>query len=290
MCGNTIVFERLFRIYQFVFPIFCHSNLTVRNAVAKPNERRIISNSNKLVILLTMSTFLACTFAIFREMGSSNELPYWENNLMCFMIICRFSTGFSSLFQSSFHYKHLPLVWKQYREINKLSMEKLGHKICFRKFFWDFSIDLIFGFIIFITYLTLRLMYMSTGLSSVSQYAIVTLHCVSLYTSVHVLFILNLFRYFTKLLIKFIGMAYRIKVHHMQFAQTDNSVFDNLRYFKEFHYKLYEVGYAINHFFGIILMALSCQTFIDIAFTAYYLFLYFVRKEADLLLISKYVP
>lgn len=170
-------------------------------------------------------------------------------------------------------HKQMPEIQRKLRKIERFSKDKLKYKICFDEFskeiVYTFSVVLIFHSVFGLVVV----LWPSQRLDWITQLIYICLKTVRMIMDLETLFYLTLLRYFIGLIHKFIDIEYQTRATNMSFSSVQSTV-DTLKGFKQFHYSIWDISIDINHCLGANLLIFMLQTYLDISYSAYWIFQY----------------
>lgn len=247
-------------------------------------DKTLTTKMYPVILLLLFATTVAIT-GINLQIFLPNTLPFSEFLTMCFLFLSKYIAVAIPLIQSMLDYRQIHFFWCKVYETTCFAFGELGQEISFRYFWKRFftSTAVCVGTSAFQALLWFWFHPLKSA--SGTQFCAFLQQFIILYIVVHALFIVSLNSFFIRLLIKYIDSDYRNKVSS---PGSERSLLSQLKSYKKFHYKLWEMTIAVNKFFGITLLVLSYHSFIDITYAAYYIFLYISRRDPALILIRKF--
>lgn len=276
---------RLVRIYRRVFSVLT-ANVGIENIVKVNVDAEVVVWKIPGILVLLFTTAVTI-FTLILQIYCQNTLPYSENLTLSFTVLSYYFTFAFPLISSMFNYRKIYLFWSKLYETTCFALSELGYDISFEYFWKCFWKDAVISSMTFIVCGSFRLYFYSPRTAYERQICAAFLYEIIVYIVIHALFIINLNSFFHRLLIKYINLDYRNRASNLMFDHVECSLLQQLRVYKQFHYKLWEMTSAVNAFFGSTLMVLCCHAFIDVAHSAYYLFLYISARGATDTLISK---
>lgn len=270
------------KIYRRIFSVLI-VNVGLENIIEENNSAEV--KKCPTILALVFATGLATTTVLLQSIFS-NGLPLSEFLALCFIVLSHYCTFAFPLINSMFNYRKIHLFWSKVCEITRFAYEELGYEICFEYFWKRFLTDGAITCGTFALYALIRFSIYSPRIVYGTQCGVIVLQEIVAYIVLHALFVVNLNSFFIRLLIKYIKMDYRNRASNLIFDHVQRSLLHQLRLYKQFHYKLWEMTTAVNAFFGLTLLVLSYHAFLDIAYSAYYVFLYVSRREPVVILMS----
>lgn len=273
------IYRRTFSV--LILCVGLENLIEVNKKVALP-----IKKYPAFLILLLATT--ATTTGLVIQSHFPHQLPPTESVAYCFSIFSHWITFAFPLIQSIFNYREIHLFWCKLHEITCFAFTELGYEISFGYFWKRFFTGTVVCILVNAFNAAIRFWFYSLKTSFVTQCCGVLQREVITYIVVHALFIVNLNSFFNRLLIKYIDLDYRNRASNLVFDHVERSLLCQLRLFKQFHYKLWEMTTAVNGFFGLTLLMLSYHSFVDIAYAAYYIFLYIARRDPVTVLTSNF--
>lgn len=276
---------RLFAHYRRMFAVLTFNvNLDNITAVNVDQNVEVITTKCPSILLLLLATAIA-TMSIVQTSMCLNAIAITEVLVLYSTILSHYVTFAFPLIHSMFNYRQMHFFWCKVWETTFFAFTELGYDISFEYFWKRFLADATISIVSFTLYGALRVWLFVTRIPFGIQLGITILLEIVIYITVHALFIINLNSFFSRLLIKYVDLEYRNRASHLVFDNLDHSLLHQLRLYKRFHYKLWEMTTAVNAFFGLTLLVLSYHAFVDVAYAAYYVFYYIsIREPADALI------
>lgn len=231
-------------------------------------------------ILLLVFVFVTSVLVISQQLLFKSSSLIQIDVAICFMVLCQFLTITFPMVQSIFHYREIHVVWCKVEETACLALKELKFEICSGHRFWKrFLIDCATSLTVFGINVAMGFVFMSTRFGVESHIGMMILQGVVLYMRIHALFIVNLYNFLFHLLIEFVDSDYRKRTSNLVFHHVDRSLSCQLRSYKYFHFKLWEIATAINNFSGVTLLAICYYTLAETAYSSYYIFYHVAIKE-----------
>lgn len=275
---------RLARIYRRIFSVLiCSIGLADIKEGNKNND--LIARKCPVILFVLFASAIAAMVLVFQS-NLTSAYSLTENVALFVLVFSHFVTFIFPLIQSMFNYRKIYFFWCKIYETSCFALNELGYEISFGYFWKRFFTDTAISVGIFTSYGLVAVIFPATKMPVASQFCVIVLQEIIIYVVVHALFIVNLNSFFIRLLIKYIGIDYRSRTSNLIFDHRERSLLYQLRLYKKFHYKLWEMTTAVNGFFGLTLLLMSYHAFIDIAYAAYHIFLYMARHDPASILIS----
>lgn len=262
-------------------------NIELVNLVEVDKTVPLTTKIYPVILLLLFATMVAIT-GINLQIFLPNTLPLSEFLTMCFLFSSKFVAVAIPLIQSMFNYREIHFFWCKIYETTRFAFDELGYEISFRYFWKRFLTSTVVCVVTSAIHATIRFWFHSWKSATGTQFCAFLQQSIILYIVVHALFIVNLNSFFIRLLIKYIDLDYRNRVSNLDTGREERPLLAQLKLYKQFHYKLWEMTIAVNNFFGITLLVLSYHSFVDITNAAYYIFLYISRRDPALILIRNF--
>lgn len=274
---------RLASIYRRIFSVLILGVELVN--LAEVNKKVALTTKKcSVFLLLLLATALASATIVF-QMFHSFKLPLTESMSFFFIVSSNYFTFVFPLIQAMFNYRDIYNFWCKIYETTCFALSELGYEIGFGYFWKRFFQGTAICVVINVTYAIVRIWLYSLKFSYGTQCCLLLQQGFVVFIVVHALFVVNLNSFFIRLLIKYINLDYRYRASNLVFDHVERSLLNQLRLYKQFHYKLWEMTTAVNMFFGLTLLVLSYHSFVDIAYAAYYIFLYISRRDPAIILL-----
>lgn len=209
----------------------------------------------------------------------------------CIAMHIKFCTHYSAILfivlYSGYNYRELHFIWCKFHELTHFAADELKHQINFRVFrkrllgiyggmLPGLVFHIVFGFFDFGTPFGTRI-----------RLTVVLFKAAVFYVSLHVIFVIRLFNYLIEFLVNYVALDYRKRVCDFTVNRTQSSLHHQLKLFKLFHYKLWEIANAISRHFGPPVLILTYHALVEIAYSAYHIFWYLVRDEHHIFFLRK---
>lgn len=230
-----------------------------------------------VILLLLFATMVAAT-GINLQIVLPNTLPLSEFFTMCFLFSSKYIAVAIPMIQSMFYYREIHYFWCKIYETTRFASAEFGYEISFR-LFWKRFFTSTAVLVVTSAFQAILRFWFHSKTATGTQFCVFLQQLIILYIVVHSLFIVTLNNFFIRLLVKYIDLDYRNRVSSIGSRCADRPLITQLKLYKQFHYKLWEMTIAVNKFFGITLLVLSYHSFVDITYAAYYIFLYISRRE-----------
>lgn len=263
---------RLANVYRRFFSVLIF-NVGLENITAVTRSAEVITNKWPAILVLLFVTAVAA-FAIIFQVFFRNLLPRFENVTLYCIVLSHYVTFIFPLIHSMFHYRKIYFFWCKIHEVTFFAFNELGFEISLQYFWKQFSADITIVTASYILLGTLRLWSHTPKTHFGRKCCAVFLQQIIVYIVAHALFVVHLNNFYIRLLIKCINLDYRRRASNLIYDRGDRSLLHQLRLYRQFHFKLWEITTAVNGFFGLTLLVLSYHVFIDVAYCAYYIFLY----------------
>lgn len=276
--------QKLVKIYQRFFSILS-LNFEDPKAIGK-REVDVLASKKYPFISFLVFVFMTSVLVISQQLLFKTSSLIQLDVAFCSMVSCLFLTITFPMVQSIFHYREIHIVWCKVDETACLALKELQFEICFNYCFWKrFLIDCATSLTVFGINVAVGFAFMSTRVGVQSQVGMMILQAVVLYMRLHALFIVNLYNFLFHLLIEFVDSDYRNRTTNLVFDPVERSLCCQLKSYKHFHYKLWEIAAAINKFSGDTLLAICYYTLAETAYSSYYIFYHVAIKEKTVVLI-----
>lgn len=282
---QTIDFDGLMKYYKWFFPIFYwECNL------AAPIDRRMI----RLSLFLKKHAFLCFVINLSLIMyilpasrcSNSNLIVAHLNiEIIIFINLLSMIIAFTPFV---FHYDNFIKLWIELKAIDKLIFKRINHKINYRNFLQNYIKFSVITPPIFLIYAMLKIIYPAGTMTGQFRLPIILTKLAFLYIEFHAIFVIGVFQFIYEMVGKYAKFAYHLDKSNLVFPNT-NTVFDNLKFYKEIHYKMWIISQEINRYFGLSLSAFCGQTFFDSIYSMYFFFHYWEHDNFSILkFISKF--
>lgn len=257
---------QLATIYRRIFSVLV-VNVDLDN-IDKVNKEEGVNIKRIPTLLALLVVTVVAVLSLFLQLYLQNTLPLTENLALYSMVWSHHPTSAFPLIHSLFNYRQIHVFWCKVYETTCFAISELVHDVSLRYFWKRFFIDTAISVGTFILYGMCQLWIYSRRTSYERQLCTVLLQEIIIYIIVHALFIVNLSSFFNRLLIKYVNLDYRNRASSLTVENVEMSLLHQLRLYKQFHYKLWEMTTAVNAFFGLTLLVMSYHAFVDIAYSA----------------------
>lgn len=274
---------RLAAIYRRIFSVLIVDVELVN--LAEVNKKVVLTTKKCCVFLLLLLASALASAAIVFQTIHSLKLPLTEYMALYFIVISNYFAFAFPLIQAMFNYREIYNFWCKIYETTCFALSELGYEIGFGYFWKRFLHSTAICIVINVTYALVRIWLWSLKFSFGTQCCLLLQQGLVVFIVVHALFVVNLNSFFVRLLIKYVNLDYRYRASNLVFDHVERSLLNQLRLYKQFHYKLWEMTTAVNMFFGLTLLVLSYHSFVHIAYAAYYIFLYISRRDPAIILL-----
>lgn len=270
--------QKLVDTYQRLFPILS-LNFEVKNSTGSRKDNAIATKKCPLILLM-LFVCVSTVFVISQQLQvkciSRSEL----NAAFCFMVLCVFVTIAVPVVHSAFHFHEIHVIWCKVDETAGLALNELNFEMFFGHFWKRFLVDCGISLTVFGMNAMLRFIYLyiKHKLNS-CHFGLLLLHATVIYMRIHALFIIHLYSFLIRLLIKYIDGDYHNRASNVIFDCMQRSLSCQLRSYKQIHFKLYEIARAIDNFFGLTLLAICYYTFAEVAYSWYYIFYHLATAD-----------
>lgn len=277
---------RLASIYHRTFSILIF-NVGLENIVTANKNKKLSTKKWPGLLVLLFATMIATMSGISIYL-LCKALPFTEQLALYFAILSHFVSFIFPMMQSMYNYQKIHFFWCKLWETTCFAISELDCDISFGYFWKCFLTDTAVCIGCFALYGVLRTWLYVTRIAFVTQLGITIQLEVIVYIVVHVLFIVHLNRFYIRLLVKRIKLQLRIRASNVVCDDGECLLRHQLRLYKQFHYKLWEMTTAVNGFLGPTLLILSYHAFVDVTYSAYYTFYYIALRESVTELISNF--
>lgn len=282
---QTIDFIDLMKYYKWIFPIFyweCNlatsidRNMTRLSLFLKKHAfLYFVINLSLIMCILPASH---CSKSNFIVAFLNVEIIIFLNVISIIMVIT----------PSFVYYENFIKLWIELKAIDNLIYKRINHKINYRTFLHTFIQLSAITPTIFLIYIFLRMIYPSGTITGQFRLPILLLKFSFLYIEFHAIFIIGIFQFIYKMLGKYAKFAHHLNKSNLVFPNT-NTIFDDLKFYKEIHYKLWLISQEINQYFGLSVTAFCGQTFFDSSYSMYFFYHYWEHDNFSILkFISKF--
>lgn len=285
------------RIYRRMFSVLA-LGVELVNLVGVDRKVALITNKYPTLVLLLSGSSLSAS-VILLQIFFPITLPLSEFWSLCFITFSRYVAFAFPLIHSMFHYRDMHFLWSKIGEITSFAFRELGYFVTFG-YFWKRFLPAAAVCIVMTAMCTaIRMGFYSLRWSKGAQCCAILQQILILYIVLHTIFIVHMNSFFIRLLIKYIKVDYSNRASYFVFDHTERPLLKQLHLYKEIHYKLWEMTTAVNAFFGLTPLLLCGHSFVDIAYSAYYLYLNTARRDpvaslstykeiGDILLLDKF--
>lgn len=277
---------RLASIYRRTFSVLI-LNVGLENIVTTNRNKKLSTKQWPGFLILLFATLIAIMSGISVYLFCK-ALPFTEQSVLYSVVLSHFVSFVFPMIQSMYNYRKIHFFWCKLWETTCFAISELDCDISFRYFWKCFLIDTAISIGFFALYGILRTWLYVTRIPFGIQFGITIQMGIVVYIVVHVLFIVHLNRFYIRLLIKRIKLHLRIRATNVICDDSERLLLLQLRLFKQFHYKLWEMTTAVNGFLGSTLLILSYHALIEVAYSAYYTFYYIVLRESVTELLSNF--
>lgn len=272
-------------IYRRIFSVLI-SDVGLEN-ICEVNIDATVTTAKWLGISVLLFVTTVTVLTTFFQFCFANQLQFSQNVTLYLVTLSHYITIAIPLIHSMFNFRKIHFFWRKIYETAHLAYNELGHEISFRFFWKKFLLDASICIVTLIMHGSLRIILHSSATHFGRQACNTLLQEIIIYVVVHALFVVNLSSFFIRLLIKYIDSDHRSRLLNSVFDH-DDSLLHQLRLYKQFHYKLWEMTAAINGFFGPTLLVLSCHAFVEVTYSAYGIFFHLALGKSARQLISIY--
>lgn len=263
---KNIYFVDLIKYYKILFPLF-YWQLNFSTLMNRKMMRlSLFTKKHFFFIALLISTIILGVVLL----GSSTDLhvAHFYGNMQ---IVIKISMTVVAISPCILQYDSFRKLWFQLRSVNQLIHHRLCHKINFQDFLHSFFLSVSSILAICFAYFVMKIISIIAGATKYFRISTATLKLVYLYNTLHVVFIISLFQFTYEMFGKYVNLAYQLNRSNMIFSKNPNT-FENLKFYKEIHYKLWKLTHVINEFCGLSLVVFSAQVFFDVTYSIYFLF------------------
>lgn len=265
---KIIQFDHLMHYYKYIFPIFHW--VWHPSAFADRKMAKLSSFLKKHIFLYSLFnlTFISCILPL--SHCKETNLHVAHVNIETILVVNSFSIiiVIAPLF---LNYDNFNRLWYDITDVNKLILKRLNHRINYREFLRSFIISSACVPAIFLIYGIFKVFYKTGSTSTQYRLPIVLMKIVYLYVEIHAIFVIMLFLYIYQMFGKYVNFAYHVNRSNLIFLHVNN-LFDNLKFYKEIHYKLWLTSRELDKFFGLSVAAFCGQTFFDASYSVYFIF------------------
>lgn len=164
------------------------------------------------------------------------------------------------------------------RNLERFLREKLKYKICFKDFNNEMQSILRYLGALYLVIVIVTLSWPTAKYQSSITAIFLFMKTLRLFNDVEVLFYLTLLKHLILHMNLYINLEYRNKALNLSFSGI-SGVADILKLFKEMHYRIWSISIQMNQAFGVKLFTIILQTFMDVAYSAYWIFSYVLKVE-----------
>lgn len=258
-CFKSKIFsyEDLIRFYRRIFAIFywqCYLPASIDSKISK-----LSCALNRHVFLYALLNFISYVWCLHTYYCQSLQHSHRHGVLRMISTMYAFPVwvAASSIILSFDNFKK---IWFDLMCLDDLILKRLSHKNNYHKFRRSILIKIIF----------FSLMMICCGvLKSIAENEFIPfrestylLKLVRIYIELHAIFVISLHHYMYKMFCKYINFAYHLHQSNLVFLHIE-SIDMNIKYYKEIHYKFWQIACELNNIFGITIMTFCCQTSIE---------------------------
>lgn len=258
--------------HLFVFYLLGQGTLAYRDKDMKNVRKKCYIDCIPACLFLIISVYVAA-IAIAKQHAYSIYYDRTASVVTYFIILGAILTNVSVIFQTIFYRHNLKILLQK----NHMILEYLKNKIKLnisldlfkRKYLQKACIIYIFYFLTVL----IKMYVDSRKISRSVQLCTLFMNGLKILTSIHVLFYIELFNIFLRL------MHQQIFIDDDRFTDgfsffNERKFAESLRHCKYVHFKLWEISRLINKCFGWILIMICLVNFIDASYAAFWVFLY----------------
>lgn len=261
---------RLATVYRRFFSVLIF-NVELENITEVNINAKVITRKWPGIFVLLVVTAVAALATVI-QIIFPNSLSFTEHVTLSLVALSHYVTFVFPLIYSMFNYRKIHYFWCKVYETACFAFSELGFEISFQWFWKRFFVDTVICAVTLILHGSCRIWFHSPRTHYARQYCTTFLQETIIYIIVHALFMVNLNSFFIRLLIKYIDLDHQNRTSNLIFDHGERSLLHQLRLYKQFHYKLWEMTTAVNGFFGLTLLILSYHAFVDVSYAAYYVF------------------
>lgn len=265
---TIFTYKDLIRFYKRIFSIFYWQCFLPTSVDSKISKLSCALNRHILLYSLVNLIFYACCLHIyncptFRYLKRSEILSMFST-MYAFPIWIVISSIFLSL-------DNFKKIWFDLTYLNDLILKRLNHKNNYHKFRRSIIIKIIVCLLLLILCGILILYADNERLPFCGR--ILSLKLVRIYIELHAIFVIDLHHHMYKMFCKYINFAYHLHRSHLVFSHI-KSIDMHMKYYKEIHYKFWQISCELSNIFGITIMTFCLQTSIDVINPMYHVFIF----------------
>lgn len=162
-------------------------------------------------------------------------------------------------------------------ELIEFTLDKLRHRMCFRKFWIEFSVIVLSVVTFHIVCWVIFVICYANDPGKSSTIVLITLfylRTLIILLSSFAFFFVKMHSFLIDLLLDYIKFNHHQRQSHIQFEHTRRPIIVELNIFKRFHLMCWSLAKIINRIFGFSFLLQSIQMFIDVAYSCCYMFVY----------------
>lgn len=254
-------YDHLMTFYKRIFGIFHWLNSLPSSVDRKINSTsNLIKKYNFLFVFLNLLCFIRFLKTVYCH--SVTEINT-EINIER-VILANFWSTAISLSCYMFHFDNYKNLLFELKYLDKLILKRLSHKINYQKLRNSIMILIVIYLAIFMTLVFQMVIYLLWETTPIwFKFIIFSVKCINLYIQFHAIFLIRLQHFIYEMFSKYINFAHHLNRSNLLFPNV-NKTDNNLRFYKEIHYKLWTVMCELNNVFGSHFIAFFCQRFYEV--------------------------
>lgn len=236
------------------------------------------------MLVIAFGVGFVCAVPILLQFVDNQGLSFLENNARCFYYLSECLACGVSLIEFARKRQQIEEFWCKTSELNNFIYRKLGYRIPLKRFLEKFLLHIVVVAATTVAFILSRTLYPIEDLSLLACYAVMFSRILLIYISTNVLFFIDLFEYFNRLLAKYIKCNYLQRESNVLFADSKCSILSDLRTYKQIHFSLHEIALQINQIFGLICMVLLYSGLVSASHNVFFGFRHLMHAEDKFLL------
>lgn len=238
------------------------------------------------MLVIAYSVCFVCAAPILLQFVHNHGSSFLENNARCFYYLGECLACGVSLLEFARKRQQIEEFWCKTSELNNFIYRKLGYRISLKRFLEQFLLHIVLAAATLVAFIVSRTFYPIDDMSLLTRYAVMFSRILLIYISLNVLFFIDLFEYFNRLLPKYIKCNYLQRESNVLFANSKCSILSDLKTYKQIHFSLHEIALQINQIFGMICLVLLYSGFVSASHNVFFGFRH-LRHAEDKWLLSR---
>lgn len=282
----------LVRNYLFLFFIIGQTAFNPRKYITKERHRLRYRATITIPVCCTtiiVTTSILCGLYIpYNSSGSNSSVFLFSNSFIFVMCI----TNYSILIKNTRWQNNLRRTLSKFMVIEQIFLINLRHRIDFVRLARRYRFKCLLSLLLYaFTLVALIVINMSYNRGNSAAWYIWMLNLFTNLATYHIIFHIDVVYHFTVKLIEHVdcsGRQRRMRSALDKHIRDDSgTICMQLDYYKYLHFKLWEATQELSAHFGLVIMFICLQNFMDMSYSMYWIYRS-VRETDDIRMISKY--